>query len=78
MTESEAFEHWIDTFDGELVVTNRLIWAAAWKAATKAEREACAALLDGTDLSSAPDEMKGWLANMLLAYANAMRARSNK
>lgn len=42
MTESEAFEHWIDTFDGGLVVTNRLIWAAAWKAATEAEREACA------------------------------------
>lgn len=38
MTEQDAFEHWVNTFDGGLVVNNRLIWAAA----TKAEREACA------------------------------------
>lgn len=29
MTEQEAFEHWVDTFDGGLVVTNKVIWKAA-------------------------------------------------
>lgn len=72
MTESEAFEHWIDTFDGELVVTNRLIWAAAWKAATKAEREACAKVCEQTgDTTGECPEMAGYCAD-------AIRMRSNR
>jgi len=30
-----AFKHWIDNFDGGLVVTNKVIWEAAWNAALK-------------------------------------------
>lgn len=32
---NKAFEHWVDTFDGGMVVTNRVIWEAAWDASLK-------------------------------------------
>jgi hypothetical protein len=41
------------------------------------EREACAKLLETTDLGGLKDtpEMQKWVADMLLAYINAIRAR---
>jgi hypothetical protein len=42
-----------------------------------AEREACAKLLETTDLGGLKDnpEMQSWVAEMLLAYVKAIRAR---
>ena len=57
---------------------------AAMKAAEKAvdlaialEREACAKLLETTDLGGLKDNpaMQSWVADMLLAYVKAIRAR---
>ena len=57
---------------------------AAMKAAEKAvdvaiklEREACAKLLEITDLGGLKDNpaMQSWVADMLLAYVKAIRAR---
>jgi len=57
---------------------------AAMKAAEKAvdlaialEREACAKLLETTDLGGLKDNpaMQSWVAEMLLAYVKAIRAR---
>jgi len=44
------------------------------------EREACAKLLETTDLSGLKDNpaMQSWVANMLLAYVKAIRARGDK
>ena len=41
------------------------------------EREACAKLLEKTDLGGLKDNlaMQSWVAEMLLAYAKAIRAR---
>jgi hypothetical protein len=41
------------------------------------EREACAKLLETTDLSGLKDnpKMQSWVAEMLLAYVKAIRAR---
>ena len=41
------------------------------------EREACAKLLETTDLGGLKDNpaMQSWVADMLLAYVNAIRAR---
>jgi hypothetical protein len=41
------------------------------------EREACAKLLETTDLGGLKDNpaMQSWVANMLLAYVKAIRAR---
>jgi hypothetical protein len=41
------------------------------------EREACAKLLETTDLGGLKDNpaMQSWVAEMLLAYVNAIRAR---
>ena len=49
----------------------------AWSNAVYKEREACATILEATDLSGIKDNpsMQKWVANMLLAYANAIRAR---
>jgi hypothetical protein len=41
------------------------------------EREACAKFLESTDLSKA-GEYTGFIANMLLEYAKAIRARGKK
>ena len=45
--------------------------------AIKLEREACAKLLETTDLSGLKDNpaMQSWVAEMLLAYVKAIRAR---
>ena len=40
------------------------------------EREACAKLLESTDLANA-GEHTGFIANMLFEFAKAIRARSN-
>jgi hypothetical protein len=58
------------TYDHELV--KRMI-----EEAVKAEREACAKLLETTDLGGLKDNpaMQSWVANMLLAYVKAIRAR---
>ena len=47
------------------------------KPAIEAEREACAKLLEATDLGGLKDNpaMQSWVAEMLLAYVNAIRAR---
>ncbi len=44
-----------------------------------AEREACANLLDSTDLSamSADPKLQNWTAALLFQYAAAIRARGN-
>lgn len=70
-----TFEEWwaAQPKDPTKPITPRMVWDAA----TQAEREACAAMIERTDLSGAPNEMKGWLARMILAYADAIRARSN-
>jgi hypothetical protein len=61
------------------------MWSASVKAtcqdlideAVKAEREACAKLLERTDLGGLKDNpaMQSWVAEMLLAYVKAIRAR---
>jgi len=61
------------------------MWSASVKAtcqdlideAVKAEREACAKLLETTDLSGLKDNpaIQSWVAEMLLAYVKAIRAR---
>ena len=61
------------------------MWSASVKAtcqdlideAVKAEREACAKLLETTDLGGLKDNpaMQSWVAEMLLAYVKAIRAR---
>jgi hypothetical protein len=61
------------------------MWSASVKAtcqdlideAVKAEREACAKLLETTDLGGLKDNpaMQSWVADMLLAYVKAIRAR---
>jgi hypothetical protein len=61
------------------------MWSASVKAtcqdlideAVKAEREACAKLLERTDLGGLKDNpaMQSWVADMLLAYVKAIRAR---
>ena len=58
------------TYDHELV--KRMI-----EEAVKAEREACAKLLETTDLGGLKDNpaMQSWVAEMLLAYVKAIRAR---
>jgi Asp-tRNA(Asn)/Glu-tRNA(Gln) amidotransferase B subunit len=58
------------TFEHELV--KRMI-----DEAVKAEREACAKLLETTDLSGLKDNpaIQSWVAEMLLAYVKAIRAR---
>jgi len=58
------------TFDLETV--QRMIAEAV-----KAEREACAKLLETTDLSGLKDNpaIQSWVAEMLLAYIKAIRAR---
>ena len=58
------------TYDHELV--KRMI-----EEAVKAEREACAKLLEITDLGGLKDNpaMQSWVAEMLLAYVKAIRAR---
>jgi hypothetical protein len=58
------------TYDHELV--KRMI-----EEAVKAEREACAKLLEITDLGGLKDNpaMQSWVADMLLAYVKAIRAR---
>jgi len=45
--------------------------------AIKLEREACAKLLETTDLSGLKDNpaIQNWVAEMLLAYVKAIRAR---
>jgi hypothetical protein len=45
--------------------------------AIKLEREACAKLLETTDLGGLKDNpaMQSWVAEMLLAYVKAIRAR---
>ena len=47
------------------------------KPAIEAEREACAKLLETTDLSGLKDNpaIQSWVAEMLLAYVKAIRAR---
>ena len=47
------------------------------KPAIEAEREACAKLLETTDLGGLKDNpaMQSWVAEMLLAYVKAIRAR---
>jgi hypothetical protein len=47
------------------------------KLVAEKEREACAKLLETTDLSGLKDNpaMQSWVANMLLAYVKAIRAR---
>ena len=47
------------------------------KPAIEAEREACAKLLEKTDLGGLKDNpaMQSWVAEMLLAYAEAIRTR---
>jgi hypothetical protein len=44
------------------------------------EREACAKLLETTDLGGLKDNpaMQSWVAEMLLAYVKAIRARGDK
>jgi len=72
-----TFEEWAKaTLQHE---SSNVVWALqkAWQAAIAEEREACAAMIERTDLSGAPDEVKSWLANMLMAYVDAIRARSN-
>ena len=52
------------------------LWTFAKLVAEK-EREACAKLLEKTDLGGLKDNlaMQSWVAEMLLAYAKAIRAR---
>jgi len=47
------------------------------KLVAEKEREACAKLLEKTDLGGLKDNlaMQSWVAEMLLAYAKAIRAR---
>jgi hypothetical protein len=47
------------------------------KPAIEAEREACAKLLETADLGGLKDNpaMQSWVAEMLLAYVKAIRAR---
>jgi hypothetical protein len=47
------------------------------KLVAEKEREACAKLLETTDLGGLKDNpaMQSWVANMLLAYVKAIRAR---
>ena len=47
------------------------------KLVTEKEREACAKLLERTDLGGLKDNpaMQSWVADMLLAYVKAIRAR---
>jgi hypothetical protein len=49
------------------------------KLVAEKEREACAKLLETTDLGGLKDNpaIQSWVAEMLLAYVKAIRARSN-
>jgi hypothetical protein len=52
-------------------------WGYGYDAGVEAEREACAKLLETTDLGGLKDNpaMQSWVADMLLAYVKAIRAR---
>ena len=77
--EREVVANWImdrgfATGHGDSIVD--LLDQLEWQIAEK-EREACAKLLETTDLSGLKDNpaMQSWVADMLLAYVKAIRAR---
>ena len=77
--EREVVATWImdrgfATGHGDSIVD--LLDQLEWQIAEK-EREACAKLLETTDLSGLKDNpaMQSWVADMLLAYVKAIRAR---
>ena len=82
MTQDKSIElvaNWImskgfATGHGDSIVD--LLDQLEWQIAEK-EREACAKLLETTDLGGLKDNpaMQSWVAEMLLAYVKAIRAR---
>ena len=72
MTQDEIIEM---AMQGNVSTKDIVRWAV--NEAEKTEREACARILEQTDLSGIKDNpsMQKWVADMLLAYANAIRAR---
>ena len=77
--EREVVANWImdrgfATGHGDSIVD--LLDQLEWQIAEK-EREACAKLLETTDLGGLKDNpaMQSWVAEILLAYAKAIRAR---
>ena len=77
--EREVVSNWImdrgfATGHGDSIVD--LLDQLEWQIAEK-EREACAKLLERTDLGGLKDNpaMQSWVAEMLLAYVKAIRAR---
>jgi hypothetical protein len=69
---------WIDIYKDEITAgTVRGYLEAFAKLVAEKEREACAKLLETTDLSGLKDNpaIQSWVAEMLLAYVKAIRAR---
>ena len=68
MTQDEVIEMAIQ---GHASTRDAIRWAM------NQEREECAKLLETTDLGGLKDNpaMQSWVAEMLLAYVNAIRAR---
>jgi hypothetical protein len=80
MTNEEVMQLMTDMGLHEGGIENWLMdnaWYLVVNKAIEKEREACAKLLETTDLGGLKDNlaMQSWVAEMLLAYVKAIRAR---
>jgi hypothetical protein len=73
----EIIEMACQAFGGVIKKEERDNFIAFAKLVAEKEREACAKLLETTDLGGLKDNpaMQNWVAEMLLAYVKAIRAR---